>query len=579
MRTHREFPTGAVLKAIPPLKAGDVRIITLGGVEEIGKNMTAVEYGGDIIVIDMGLEFPGEETPGIDYIIPDTTYLEQNKNRIRGIFITHGHLDHIGGIPYLMPRLGNPPLYTRNLTSIMIKKRQEEFPYQPPLNIITVEKETTVKVGKLNVRFFGVTHSIPDSMGIIIETPFGWIVTTGDFKLEHEDSTPTPAEEETYKIFDKGKVLLLMASSTNIENPGFSIPEKEVHKSLESLIRTTTGRLIIGTFASQFQRMMAVIQSAEKNGRKVVVEGRSMRVNLEAAQLAGIFKPKKATIVLASEIDNYPDNQILILATGAQGEEYSALMRMSGRSKNLKALQIKKGDTVVLSSSIIPGNERTVQKLKDNISRRGAKIIHYRTSEIYIHSSGHGNCGELEWLQKKVRPRFFIPIHGHHYMLRLHADLAMSLGLPEKNIVVPDNGMVTEITGEGKKIAALKETVPNRTVMVDGLSTDNVKEVVIRDRQMLAQEGIFVIIAIIDKDGRVRKSPDIISRGFVYLKESQDLLRHVRLLIKKRIEGAASQMHPINLDYVKNILREEVGKYLFLKTHNRPIILPVLIEV
>lgn len=571
---------GTARQIIPPLAPGDIRIIPLGGVEEIGKNMTAIEMDGDIMVIDIGFAFPDEETPGVDYIIPDTSYLEENKTRIRGVVVTHGHLDHTGGIPYIMPKIGNPPLYTRNLTALMIKKRQEEFPHLPPLDIIVVEKDERVKIGNFRVHFFGVTHTIPDSMGVIIETPYGRIVNPGDYKLDLDavDGKPTAEEEKTYSIFDQGETLLLMADSTNIENPGFSPPESEVHKNLENIIKSIKGRLIIGMFASQFQRIIKVLEIVEGLGRKIVVEGRSMKTNIEVAQLAGMFKVKKETIIPVQEVDQYPPEKIVVLATGAQGEEFAALMRMA--TKQHKYFQFRKGDTVLLSASIIPGNERTVQRLKDNIARQGAKIIHYRTSEVFIHSSGHGNRGEIEWLHRKIKPRFFIPIHGYHQKLRVHADLAMEIGTPEKNIVVPDNGMVIDITGKGKKIQALKETCPSRLVMVNGSGGSDIKEVVIKDRVMLAQEGIFVIIAIVNRrTGKVIKSPDIISRGFIYLKESQDLLHYVRVMAKRKIEEATARMNPINFDYVKNLLREEIGKYLFQKTHNRPLVLPVLIEV
>ncbi len=575
-------PTGvvAVAKKAPPLAPGNIRIIPLGGVEEIGKNCTAIEIGQDIIVIDIGLAFPTDQTPGVDYIIPDVTYLEENKNRIRGVIITHGHLDHTGGIPFVMSRIGNPPLYTRNLTSLFIKKRMDEFPHLPPLNMIVVENDSRLKLGEQTVRFFGVTHTIPDSFGVIIETPYGLIVNPGDFKLDLDkvDGVPTEDEEKRYAIFDQEPTLLLLADSTNIENPGFSVPERETHKNIEDIIKNIKGRLFIGTFASQLERMIKIIGFAEKYGRKIIIEGRSMKTNVEVAQLAGLLTVKKGTIISATEADNYPADKVMILATGAQGEEFAALMRMA--TKTHKYLRFKRGDTVLLSSSIIPGNEITVQRLKDNIARQKAKIISYRTSEVYIHSSGHGNRGEIEWLHRKIKPRFFIPIHGWHHKLRQHEELALGLGLPEKNVVVPDNGMIIEITDSGRKIAPLKETASSKVVMVDSSSNSDVKEVVIRDRVMLAQEGMFVIIALVNvKTGKVLKSPDIISRGFVYLKESQDLLHFVRGLAKRKIEEATARMHPINFDYVKNILRDDIGKYLFQKTHRHPIVLPVLIEV
>ncbi len=562
---------------IPPI--GDaIRIIPLGGVEQIGQNITAIEYKDDIIVIDIGFQFQDEATPGIDYILPNTKYIEERKDKIRAVIITHGHLDHTGGIPYIMPRIGNPPIYTRNLTALMIKKRQEEFPALEPLDIKIVEKDDTIKVGNIVVKFFAVTHTIPDSMGVIIETPYGNIVNPGDPKLDHVDTNPTDAEEDEYSKFKDMKVLFMMNDSTNIENPGFSTPEKLVHKNLEEIIRTIKGRLIIGTFASQMERMIKIIEVAEKFNKKIAVEGRSMKTNIEIATLAGMLKVKKDTIVNIQDIDNYPPDRIIILATGAQGEEFAALMRISTRSH--KTLKLNERDTVLLSSSIIPGNERAVEKLKDNLARQGAKIIHYRTSDVYIHGSGHGNKGELEWMFKKIHPKFFMPIHGNHYRLKLHADLAESLGMAPENIIVPDNGTIVEIRDEGTKLVRLKEKAPSGLVLVDGFSVGDIQEVVIRDRQMLAQDGMFVIIASINTStGKLKKSPDIISRGFVYLRESQDLLQQTRYIIKKTIEDAVAGQNPINFDYVKQVVTDNVSKYLFQQTAKRPIVIPVLLGV
>lgn len=561
---------------IPNIESDVIRVVPLGGVEEIGKNMTVIEYKDSMVVVDIGLAFPGEETPGVDYIIPDTTYAEQRKNKIKAVIITHGHLDHIGGIPYIMPKLGNPPIYTSLLTAVMIKKRQEEFPHLPKLDIKVVDKGDNLTIGDFSIRFFGATHTIPDSFGVIVSTPYGNVIFTGDVKIENKDGIPADFEVETYSKLGKEKNLLLIADSTNVWKDGFSFPEKEVHKNLEEIIDKAPGRIIIGTFASLFDRIIAVVESSEKLGKKVVIEGRSMKNNVEIAKELGILKVNKDTIIPAERMEEFPDNNLVILATGAQGDEFAALMRIS--NKEHKNVKIRKGDTVLLSSSVIPGNEKSVEKLKDNLSRLGAKIIHYGVANV--HSSGHSYRSELEWVHKMIKPKFFVPVHGSHYMLRVHEDLAVSLGMPEENIIVPDNGMIIEITDQGQKIAPRKEMTSSRMVMVDGLGTNNVQEVVIRDRQVLSQDGMFVIIAIIDiKTGKVRKSPDIISRGFVYLKESQDLLHQVRILTKKTIEESTSKMHPINFDYVKNIIREDLGKFLFQKTHKRPIILPVLIEV
>ncbi len=561
-----------------PKVLGNIRIIPLGGVEEIGKNMTAVEIGDDILIIDAGFQFKDEDTPGVDYILPNTKYLEERKEKIRGVVITHGHLDHIGGIPYIMYRIGNPPIYSRALTTIMIKKRQEEFPHLPPLDIKVVEKEDVIILGKLKVRFFNVTHTIPDAMGIIIETPYGDIITPGDIKLEHENGIPTEREVEEYKRFEKEKVLLLMMDSTNVDNPGFSTPEKLVCQNLEEIIRNTKRRLIIGTFASQLERVIAIIEAAERCGKKVVVEGRSMKQNIEIVMSLGRLKVKKDTIVTVENMDIYPPDRVVILATGAQGDEFAALMRISNKSH--KYVKIGKRDTVLLSSSIIPGNERAVQKLKDNLARQGAKIIHYRTSDVYIHSTGHGNRGELEWLHKKIKPKFFIPIHGNHYMLRVHEELAQTIGMSDKNIVVPNNGSIIEIQDNGEKIVLLKQTAPSSPVMVDGFAVSDVQEVVMRDRKMLADDGMFVIVAIIDlKSGRLKKSPDLISRGFVYLRESQELLGQTRLIIKKSIEDDTRGMRPINFDFIKNNVTDAVARFLFQKTAKKPIVIPVILGV
>ena len=563
---------------IPPLKENAIRIICLGGVEEVGRNMTIIEFRNDIIVIDMGLQFNDAKTPGIDFILPNTKYLEERKDKIRAVLITHGHLDHIGGIPYLMNRIGNPPMYTRNLTALMIKKRQEEFPQLPPLDLKIVDGNGRVKFGALSVRFFGVSHSIPDCMGIIIETPYGNIVTPGDYKLDHVDGIPTEQEEETYGAFAKDMNLLLLSDSTNVDNPGFSTPEKLVGENLAEIVRTTRTRLIISMFASHIVRIGKIIEAAEKSNKKVAIEGRSMKNNVDICITAGLIKVKENTIIPSTEIANYPPDRIIVLATGAQGDEFAALTRLANKSH--KQLRLSENDTVLLSASIVPGNEKAVQDLKDNIARHGAKIIHYRTSEVYIHSTGHGNRGEMEWLHKKIKSKFFIPIHGTHYMLRLHAELARELGMPKQNIVIPDNSMIIEIQEGGKSITTLKEKAPDGALMVDGFAVGDMQEVVLRDRQMLAEEGMFVIIASINSStGKLKKSPDIISRGFVYLRESQDLLHQSRIIIKKTVEDTTQGMHPINFDYVKDQLTDAVSRFLFQKTNKRPIVIPVLLGV
>jgi len=579
---HPKETTAAPKKAktnlIPPILPGVIRIIPLGGVEEIGKNMTAIEIGDDIIVIDAGMQFKTEDTPGIDYIIPNTTYLEERKDKIRAMLVTHGHLDHIGGIPLVMSRIGNPPLYSRNLSILVMKKRQEEFPHLPALKTNVVEKDSVIYAGNLRIRFFGVTHTMPDSMGIVIETPYGSIVTPGDYKLDQVDGLVSDEEEKEYAFFDKEKVLLLLTDSTNIENEGFSLPESRVHEGLEKLIRQGTGRIIISAFASSITRLMKIVEIAESLGKKVVLDGRSLKNNMEICEQAGIFTPKKGTIVNIEDIDSYAPNKILIMMTGAQGEEFAALGRAA--NKTHKKFAIKPGDTIILSSSIVPGNEIAVQHLKDNLTRHGVRLISYRTSEEYIHATGHGNQEDIKWLHRKTHPKFFIPIHGWHSMLVKHREVAMSLGMSGDNIVVPDNGSIIEIVDNGNKMILRKEKAPSGPMMVDGFSIGDEQDVVIRDRVMLAQDGMFVVIALVDQNtGKLKKSPDLISRGFVYLKENQELLRQVRIIIKKSVEDATAKRNPIDLDYIKNSLGETISKYLYQKTAKRPLVIPVVLSV
>lgn len=562
---------------IPSPDKGVIRIIPLGGVEEIGKNMTAVEIGDDIIVIDAGMQFKTETTPGIDYIIPNTTYLEERKDKIRAMLVTHGHLDHIGGIPLVMSRIGNPPLYSRNLSILVMKKRQEEFPHLPPLNAHVIETDSVITVGNIRIRFFGVTHTMPDSMGIVIETPYGSIVTPGDYKLDQIDGKVSAEEGKEYAFFDKEKVLLLMTDSTNIENEGFSLPEVRVHEGLAKVIKEGSGRIIISAFASSITRLMKIVEIAESLGKKVVLDGRSLKSNMEVCELAGIFKPKKGTIIPVDDVDKYPPNKVLIMMTGAQGEEFAALGRAA--NKTHRKFTIKKGDTIILSSSIVPGNEIAVQHLKDNLSRHGVRIISYRTSEEYIHATGHGNQEDIKWLHRKTHPKFFIPIHGWHSMLVKHKEVAMTLGMSEENIIVPDNGSIIEIIN-GEKMILRKEKAPSGPMMVDGFSIGDEQDVVIRDRVMLAQDGMFVLIATLDANtGKLRKSPDIISRGFIYLKENQELLHQVRLIIKKTVEDETYGMNPVNFDSVKTALGDNVSKFLFQKTAKRPIVIPVLLSI
>src|SRR3989339_23405 len=573
-----QYKNSDVGKTPLPEKGVD-RIIPLGGVEEIGKNMTVIEIADDIIVIDAGMHFSNEATPGVDYVIPNTTYLEERKDKIRALIITHGHLDHIGGVPLVLSRIGNPPVYSRNLSILMMRKRQAEFPHLPAMKENIVEKDETITCGKIKIRFFGVTHTIPDSMGIIIETEHGWIVTPGDYKLDQIDGIVSKEEEKEYSIFDKAKVLLLMTDSTNIENEGFSLPEIKVHQGLENLIRKVPGRMIIAAFASHITRLAHVVKFSESLGKKIVLDGRSMKTNIDVAIEAGLFQPKKGTIIPIEESNNYPPNKVVILMTGAQGEEFASLSRVANKTHTKFALQ--KGDTIILSASIVPGNERAVEKMKDGLTRQGARIISYRTAgEDFVHATGHGNQEDVKWLHRKTHPKFFIPIHGNHYRLVLHKELAMDLGMSEENVIVPDNGSIIEISPDGEKIYLRKEKAPSGLMMVDGVSVGDSTDVVIKDRQMLAQDGMFVIIAVVDqKTGKLKKSPDLISRGFVYLKENQELLRQVRIIIRKGVEDVTTRNPGADLDYIKASVGENISKFLYQKTSKRPLVIPVVLNI
>ncbi len=560
---------------IPPLAPGNIRIVPLGGVQEVGKNMTAIEYGDDIIVIDAGLQFKTEDTPGIDYMLPNTKYLEQRKNKIRALVVTHGHLDHIGAIPFIMDSLGNPPIYTREFGALLIRKRQAEFPHLPELNIKIITKDVGFfPISKdLKIMFYGVTHAIPESTGIIIETPIGDIVGSGDVRIDHTEGIPKEREHEQYKLFKNRNVLLLMADSTDAAKAGWGVTEDSVIETIDNIVKNVTGRVILATFASQVERILHFVKIAEKYGKKLVIEGRSMKNNMEVIKFLKLADIKH--VIPIEEMQDYPPHKIMMLATGAQGEEFAALMRMSNNSH--KYIKLNKSDTIILSSSVVPGNERSVVNLKDNLYRHDLKIITYGDADV--HSGGHAKRAGLEWLHKQIPYKFFMPNHGNHYMLKIHAEISRSIGTPNENIVVPDNGSIIEITDNGTKIKMLKEKAPSGIVMVDGFNVGDVQEVVIRDRQALAQDGMFVIIASIDvTTGKLKKSPDIISRGFVYLKESQELLKHTRAIVKKTVEEGATG-NPINFDMLKDVITDNVSRYLFQETAKKPMVIPVVIGV
>ncbi|HOB90115.1 MAG TPA: ribonuclease J, partial [Candidatus Colwellbacteria bacterium] len=500
-----------------------VRFIPVGGFEEIGRNMMAFEYKEEIILIDMGLQFPEEETPGIDFIIPNTSYFEPKRQNIKAVILTHAHYDHIGAIPYLSKKLGNPPIYTTALTKEIINKRQEEFLNAPKLNIRIVKNGDVIKFSEhFEAKFFAVPHNIPDTTAVILRTPAGNFANLADVKIDY-DAEGKPTNLEEFRAAAKEKIHVLFLDSTRAEAPGRSLSEKMVEKNLEELFQKAEGRIIIGTFASLLTRIAEIIKIAEKMGKKVAISGRSMKENIEISRNLGYIKPKKGTIVPIEDIHKYKDDKVMVLSTGAQGEPKASLMRISNGEH--KYITIKPGDTVIFSSSVIPGNERSVQILKDNLARQGAIVYH---SEIVdIHSSGHASQDELRDIIKIMNPKFFVPIHGYFFMRSQNALNGVESGVPKENILLPDNGQVVEITKTSAKIT--DKTIPASYVLVDGLGVGDVGEVVLRDRRLLAQEGMIVIIATVSRrDGRLVKNPDIISRGFIYLKENQKLLEDIR---------------------------------------------------
>lgn len=561
---------------VPPIADNVVRIIPLGGVEEIGRNMTAIEIGNDIFILDCGFSFGTEhDTPGVDYVLPNTGYLETNRHKVRGLLISHGHLDHIGGIPYVIDKIGNPMIYTRRLTGKMIQKRQEEFAQQVPVQIREVEKDEVIRLGDHTIRFFGVTHTVPDSMGIIIETKWGDVVFTGDIKLSHEDGLPSEEEVREFGIFKDRKVLVLLMDSTNVDRPGWSIPETTVHRTLENIVKSTNGRLIIAMFASHLERLIRVIQFAEEAGKKVVVDGRSMRTNIEIARELALVKYKDDTVIQVEDIDRFPPEKIVILATGAQGDEFASLARIG--NKTHKYIALKPTDTIVLSSSVIPGNERAVQYLKDKLARQGARIITYQVSDV--HASGHGYREEATWIHQQIREKFFIPVHGHHFMLRTHAELALELGVKRENIAIADNSSIIEIT-DGETIKAHAVKAPSELRVVEGHVVSELSDVLMRDRKALGQEGFCVVVATVDRrTGRLHKSPDIISRGFVYLRDNKDLMDQTRLIVRKAVEQSMKNPRAADLDMAREDLAENVSRFLLMKTQKRPIVIPVIVSV
>lgn len=552
----------------------NLRIIPLGGLGEVGRNMILIEYGKDILIIDIGLRFPEEDMPGIDFIIPNISYLKGKEKNILGAVFTHGHYDHIGAIPYLIKKLGNPPLFAPALTRGIILKRQEDFSHLPKLNITQVKDGSKIRLGPFEVELIRQNHNIADNFALFIKTPVGNIFHTSDFKFDETPVNDLPTDFNRLKEIGNRKILLLLSDSTGAENEGHSLSEKVISENLEEIFKKTKGRIIAATFSSLINRAQQIITLSEKYGRRVFVDGYSMKTNIEICRKLSYIKAKKGTLTEVKNVGKFPDSQVTLLCTGAQGEGQAVLMRIV--TKEHRFFRLKKGDTVIFSSSVVPGNERTVQILKDEFYRQKANVFHYQMMDI--HAGGHAQKEELKQMINLIKPKFFIPIHGQLSMLVACSEIAKSQGIPEKNINVIESGQIVNLNQN--RIYIDTKTVPSNYIMVDGLGVGDVGEIVLRDRQMLAEDGMFVIVVIVDRQtGKIRNSPDIISRGFVYLRASKGLLAETRKKVIEIVNRSAGTGGAVNWVYVKNNLRNKIGDFLYTKTKRRPIILPVVIEV
>ena len=556
------------------VSSSPLKIIPLGGLEEIGRNMTLFEYNNQILIVDIGLQFPDEDMPGIDFIIPNIEYLTSHpEKKILGILITHAHYDHIGAIPYLIDKLNYPTIYAAPLSRGIILKRQEDFPNLKKLNIEDLGPDKSITLGPFKISPFHLNHNIPDTLGLAINTPHGLIMFTSDFKFDFQPVGDKPANLSHIAMLASQGVQLLMSDSTGVENSGHSVSEKTIMDNLDTLFAQTKGRIILATFASLISRLQQAIWLSEKYNRKIIIQGYAMRTNLAIAEKLKYVSIKKGTLIDWKEASRLDPQKLTILCTGAQGESEATLMKIVNREH--RYLRVQKGDTVIFSSSVVPGNELAVQNLKDNLAKQGANIYHYKM--VDIHSSGHGYQEDLKMMIGLTKPRFFIPIHGHFSMLKLHGELAESLGIPKQNVVVATNGQVIELTNN--KITATEKFVPTNYIMVDGLGVGDIKEVVLRARQTLSKDGIFIVVALVDrKTGLLHNNPEIISQGFVYMKESKELINQVRKLVREVVSHSTSG-NTFNESYIRNNLREQIGLFLFKKTQRRPMVLPVVIEI
>lgn len=548
----------------------NIQIIPLGGLGEIGKNMTVVECGEDILVIDSGLMFPEEDMLGIDIVIPDITYLLENRERVRGIVLTHGHEDHIGSLPYVLREL-DVPVYGTKLTLGLLQGKLKEFGINYA-RLFTIKPLDSVHIGCFKVEFFRVSHSIPDAVGLAIHSPVGIIMHTGDFKF---DQTPIDGEVTDFhkiaEIGDQG-VLVLLSDSTNVERPGYTFSEKNVGGTFDDVFRSAKERIIVASFASNVHRIQQVIDVSYKHRRKVAVVGRSMVNVVGVADDLGYLTIPDGTLIDLEEISNYPPNQVTILTTGSQGEPMSALTRMAMGEH--KKINICTGDTIIISATPIPGNEKLVARTIDYLFRQGADVVYESVSGVHV--SGHASQEELKLMLNLVRPKFFIPVHGEYRHLIRHAELAREVGIPAKNVFIADNGHILQFNANRGRHAG---KVTAGKVLVDGLGVGDVGNIVLRDRKQLSQEGILIMVVTIEKNsGKVLAGPDIVSRGFVYVRESEDLMEEAKQRVQVAL-GKCEEQKITEWSVIKNSVRDALGRFLYEKTRRRPMILPIIMEV
>jgi len=547
-----------------------LRIIPLGGLSEIGKNMMSMEYENDIIIIDAGLMFPGEEMLGIDLVIPDISYLRENKEKIRGIVITHGHEDHIGALPYLLPQL-NVPVYSTKLTNglISVKLKERKALAGAKLNVVPYGGKVTL--GKFKVEFFHVCHSIPDAAGLIIHTPIGTIVHSGDFKLDYTPVDGKPTDLSRLAQLGAQGVLLLLSDSTYSELPGYTPSERVVGETLDRVMAQAPGRVIVTTFSSLVSRIQQVIDAAAKHERRVFVIGRSMTDIVKMTLELGYLKAPEGILARIDELKNTPHNKVVFVTTGSQGEPTSALVRIANQDH--RHVHILRGDTVVLSATAVPGNEALINRTVDNLFRQGAQVLYDKVAQVHVH--GHGGQEELKLLLNLVKPRFFMPIHGEFRHLSFHAKLAQSVGIPEKNVFLLEDGDVLELDQWSGKIDG---KVSSGNVYVDGLSVGDVGTVVLRDRRMLARDGIVMVIITVNRQtGKLVGRPDVVSRGFVDTREAKDMLEESCDIVARALDHSGA--HPAEWGFIYAKVRDILHKFYYDQTKRRPMILPVMVKV